>query len=379
MIVGPTGGGRSALIEAGLYDAAGAGLRCAYLGCEVTEPEFNARAAVLAQCRGDEITDELRESLARVRYLKLASVIAQAWANPDSWVQGIAARYEVVAIDPLSAVASALGLDFDKSNAEFIRFYDLLVQQLTAGGVTVVMVDNIGHAEDARRRAKGVSAKGDRADLTFSCSSSTSPVGLTIRAQKVRSVRAGFQRDDEWVFTKDTQQIERRGHQDPADRPAFRPTNIMEKVSRAVEQADGLSKSAIRAAVGGKAEWVDLALGLLIAEGYIEAEKDGQAHRHRSVKPYREAADPATESTESQPGPDPVPDSVPATESNRVPLSVGKGRGGDSVSGGNENGDRVPGLDLGAEVRRIGAMTDEAQAEREWQRLERKTAGTAAR
>src|SRR5207248_289693 len=122
----------------------------------------------------------------------------------SAWVEGIVACYELLAIDPLSAVASALDLDFDKSNAEFIRFYDRLVQSLTTRGVAVAMVDNVGHAEDAKRRAKGASAKSDRADLTFSCTLSTNPVGLIVKAQKVRSVRAGFQRGDEWLFGKDT-------------------------------------------------------------------------------------------------------------------------------------------------------------------------------
>jgi hypothetical protein len=146
VIVGPTGGGRSSLIEAGLYDAARAGARCAYLGSEVTEPEFNARAAVIAQRRGDDVDGELRGELERVRYLNLASAVAQAWTDPPAWVEGVVVRYDLLAIDPLSAVASALDLDFDKSNAEFIRFYDLLVQPLTARGVAVVMVDNVGHA-----------------------------------------------------------------------------------------------------------------------------------------------------------------------------------------------------------------------------------------
>ncbi len=364
VIVGPTGGGRSALIQAGLYDAAGAGLRCAYLGCEVTESEFNARAAILAQCRGDSVTDELRESLARVRYLNLASVTAQAEQDPEAWVQGITARYAVVAIDPLSAVASALDLDFDKSNAEFIRFYDRLVQPLTTRGVTVLIVDNIGHAEDAKRRAKGASAKQDRADLTFSCSPSTSPVGLAVKAQKVRSVRAGFQRGDEWLFVKDTQRIEHRGHQEPADRPAFRPTNIMEKVSRAVEHADGLTRNAICTAIGGRKENVTLALQLLVSEGYIAAEKAGQAHHHRSVKPYREAIDPATGSTGSQPGPNRVPVPVPATGSNRVPLSVGKGPVRDPVSGGAENSNRVPPAVCGVAEQPLSATLPEADADR---------------
>ncbi|MDP9417217.1 MAG: hypothetical protein M3P48_05150 [Actinomycetota bacterium] len=68
LISGPTGGGRSSLMEAGAYDAGRAGLRVAYLGSEVTEAEFHARAADLASRRGDRITDELRRDLERVRY-----------------------------------------------------------------------------------------------------------------------------------------------------------------------------------------------------------------------------------------------------------------------------------------------------------------------
>src|SRR4051794_33823222 len=44
VIVGPTGGGRSSLVQAALYDAARAGQDCAYLGSEVGPGEFNARA-----------------------------------------------------------------------------------------------------------------------------------------------------------------------------------------------------------------------------------------------------------------------------------------------------------------------------------------------
>jgi hypothetical protein len=349
VIVGPTGGGRSSLIEAGIYDAALAGARCAYLGSEVTEPEFNARAAMLAQRRGDDVDDELRGELARVRYVNLASVIAQAWADPPAWVEGIVARYDVLAIDPASAVASALDLDFDKSNAEWIRFYDRLVQPLTTRGVAVVIVDNVGHAEEAKRRAKGASAKSDRADLTFSCALSAIPVGLIIKAHKVRSIRAGFQRGDEWLFVRDTQRIESRdrGEGDEAG-ATFRPTTIMRRVSEAVEADEGLTRNAIRTTIGGRSEWVSLALELLVSEGYIEARRDGQSLHHFSVQPYRE-------DTESQPSPNRVPDSVPATESNRVPLSVGKGRVGDSVSGGAETGNRVPLPESG--------FSDDAQSE----------------
>ena len=63
--------------------------------------------------------------------------------------------FDVVGIDPLSAVASTLDLDFDKSNAEFVRFYDRLVQPLATAGVAVVMLDNIGHAIEARGASEG--------------------------------------------------------------------------------------------------------------------------------------------------------------------------------------------------------------------------------
>jgi hypothetical protein len=94
--------------------------------------------------------------------------------------------YNIVVIDPLAAVASAIDLDFDKSNADYVRAFDRLVQPLTTRGVTVIIVENIGHDPDARRRAKAASPKGDRADLTFSCSATTNPVCRARRAEAVR-------------------------------------------------------------------------------------------------------------------------------------------------------------------------------------------------
>ena len=104
LIVGATGQGRSSLLQVALYDAGKAGISCAYLGSEVTGEEFNARAATIAERRGDTIDDELRVALARVRYLDLASVIVKGWAledpaqrafkvNPRSWAEHIAPRY----------------------------------------------------------------------------------------------------------------------------------------------------------------------------------------------------------------------------------------------------------------------------------------------
>lgn len=134
IIVGPTGGGRSSLLQAGLYDASLQGLRCAYLGSEVTQVEFNARADMLAKVRGHQVDDDLRASLARVRYFDLSTVIIRAWTSPESWINRITSTYDIVAIDPPSSVGSALDLDFDSANSDYIRFHDKLIQPITTAG-----------------------------------------------------------------------------------------------------------------------------------------------------------------------------------------------------------------------------------------------------
>lgn len=310
---GPTGSGRSFLMEVGCYDASRHGVRCAYLGSEVTEAEFHARASVIANARGDEIDDELLEQLANTRYLNLASVIAAAWADPNAWVEGITSRYDVVILDPLSAVASALDLDFERSNNEFIRFYDTLVQPLTARDVAVLLPDNIGHAIEAKSRAKGVSAKSDRADLTFPCSKA--PHGLLIKAGKVRTIRAGFQTGDTWLFDRATFQIRRQDpDQHPDESVGFRPTTLMQRVSEFVERQPGVGKKDIRTGVSGRNNYVDDAIRALIAEGYIEQRTDARGgHHHFPVMPFDAESD-------EGPCPDLAPNGVPTVPT--LPHSV---------------------------------------------------------
>jgi hypothetical protein len=294
VIVGPTGGGRSSLIQACAYDGARAGLRVLYMGHEVTEEEFNARSAKYVDLRGDVIGDELLNDLARVRYVDLGGVIATAWERPDEWAEGIAARYDVVAIDPLSAVESALGLNFEQSNRDYIGFYDRLVQPVVKRGVTVIAADNVGHAIEAKGRAKGASAKQDRADVTFACSLVAAPPGLLIRARKVRSARSPIRRDDEWIFHRDTQLVERRETGTADAGVAFRPTTLMERVSEALEQGS-LSKSAIRRHVKGRNEYIDQAILCLEREDYLTHDQAG----YTLVKPFTDD-DPAPDPAQSQ-------------------------------------------------------------------------------
>jgi hypothetical protein len=356
LISGPTGGGRSSLVQACAYDAARAGLRVAYIGSEVTEPEFNARAADLARRRGDTVDDQLREQLARVRYLNLPSVVVAAWANPRPWVETTAAAYDVVLLDPLSSVAAALDLDFDKSNAEFVRFYDKLVQPVAARGPAVVMLDNVGHAADARTRAKGASAKSDRADLTFSCALRASPAALLITAKKVRSIRCPFKHGDSWLFVRDTQHTDAlpRDNDQAHDPAKFRPTRLMERVSQLLEDQDGLGARDIQAAFKSRDVHVAQAVTCLVDEGYVERDDHGPGKRteHHSRRPFRKIDDPHRLPV-SQPSPNRLPETRQDTVS-PSPLPYG----------GRETGDTPP--ETPADTNRLPtpdeALADHAQA-----------------
>jgi len=72
-----------------------------------------------------------------------------------------------------------------------------------------------------------------------------------------------------------------------ADQP-FRPTVLMERISRYVEINPGLSARAVVAGVTGNAQAKRLALELLVSEGYIAQERSGQTLLNHSVKPFRE-------------------------------------------------------------------------------------------
>jgi hypothetical protein len=72
---------------------------------------------------------------------------------------------------------------------------------------------------------------------------------------------------------------------------AFRPTVLMERVSRFLAENPGASVNAIRHGVHGNNNVIDQAVRVLIAERYIECRQQGQAKRHYPVRDYGEDTD----------------------------------------------------------------------------------------
>jgi hypothetical protein len=226
---------------------------------------------------------------------------------------------DIVILDSTRTFLSGFQLDEDSSD-DFAKFAAAIVDPLFRAGIATVQLDNTGHGDTGR--ARGSSSKGDLADVLYSLKTTT-PFDEHRRGH-LKLVRAHSRFGDVapaftielgaghfGAFTPDTTAADDPSHE------TFRPTKLMERVSRAIEETPGLSKRAIRDSVKGKASWVDLALELLIAEHHVRTQPDGQALRHHITTPYREPDD-----TNRVPVSEPCPNRVPDTgESDRVPVS----------------------------------------------------------
>lgn len=217
-------------------------------------------------------------------------------------------------------------------NVDVARWRELVVSPLLdpLSAAAVVEIDHVVKDKEQRGRyAIGGQHKLAGVDVAYGVKVVT-PFGrgrdgvlqLTINKDRPGFVR-GFATDKIAAIAKISSTVD--GAVSVALEPAgqdaatFRPTLLMQRVSEAVIAEPGLTTNGIERGVQGKAEWVREATRVLIAEGYIKRERDGNAYRHQSERAYLEAQDNGTTShvpTASQPRPDvngagPRPASLP--------------------------------------------------------------------
>lgn len=110
----------------------------------------------------------------------------------------------------------------------------------------------------------------------------------------------------------------------------WRPTAIMERISRALEDADEpMSVRALDRAVNGKKEHKQIATDLLVKSGHVDlAQGPRRAVLHQLVRPYRQTDDPLSDLYQG-PG-DSHPSNDPETPSVSVPVPR-KGDGGHTL------------------------------------------------
>jgi hypothetical protein len=310
-VAAPLKSGKSIGFLAHAVDMVTADARVVILDRENGADEYARRLRDILADRPAAARDAVRDRLAYYAWpaVKLTDgqQLAGALDGPD-----------VVIIDSTRTFLSALSLDENASD-DFATFATAIVEPLFRAGIATVQLDNTGHGDT--NRARGSSSKGDLADVLYTLK--TVAAFDEQRRGRLRLVRSHSRFGD--VAPAFTMELG-AGHfgafaAEHADgATTFRPTELMRRVVALLKAEPGLSKRAIRQAVKGtKNDAKDLALELLIAEGHVRIERDGQAIHHYIDKPFHEPDNPPC-LTVPQPCPGTDRDTVPS-----VPLPVGGG------------------------------------------------------
>lgn len=209
----------------------------------------------------------------------------------------------LVVIDGITEAMAAHSLD-PLSNADVATFNAKLPKPFAAAGCIVASIDHVTKSREGRGSyALGAQHKKSAVDGASYITELIRPFGHGLhgiakiviakdRPGRVRQHSPGGlagtlhlrSEIDGSVFASIAPPKTTAAGEDPEP---FRPTVLMERVSRYIEATPGLSGRAVLAAVTGKTLHLRLALELLIKEGYVSPSKRGNAILHSSVKPFR--------------------------------------------------------------------------------------------
>lgn len=228
----------------------------------------------------------------------------------------------VVVVDAYGPTSSALGLAQNSAD-DVDRLYQVVVGPFHRAGATTLVLDHVTKDKETRGRwAIGSQRKLAVADVGLMVAldgagrlSRTTPGSVRVTVTKDRpghldrsaSRRVTFTPDGAggvgWLLRVQGGAGEGAG--------GFRPTHLMERVSRHLEAAGRPLSRNEATDVKGNTDAVRTALAALVSEGFVSVERAGQAHLHRVVRGYREADDALsdgapvtlTEPTEPKPSP----------------------------------------------------------------------------
>ena len=215
---------------------------------------------------------------------------------------------DLVVLDGVNAAMTLLGLDLN-SNTDATKFSQAVLKPLKSQGAGVLTIDHVPKNKDNRGNY-AIGAQAKRADID-GCAISVAVVAPFGRGQNgelkmtvtkdrpghVRAISLGAKAVGVAHLRSANENKVRIMIEPFRDKNGgFRPTHLMEKVSKLLEGANGpLSKSAVEKGIEGKADAIRIACQCLIDGGFVEIQNGSRNSLNLMlVKAYREADDPSS-------------------------------------------------------------------------------------
>lgn len=252
----------------------------------------------------------LRELGATVPELaELAYVEPAEPARPDAIARLVGLAPALVVLDAAAGAYQLEGLD-DNKRGDVERFAAIYVRAFWRAGIATILLDHVTkNAETRGSYAIGSERKVGGADvhLGFEVVTPIKRGGTGLYKVTTHKDRGGFLRRGKLAefhlhSDPDTHAISwelRPAEEAHGDEHEFRPTHLMEKVSRWLElQQSPVSRNEVEKAVEGKGQYVREALDILTREAWISETKGAKRARLvESVRAYREADDDTSSSS----------------------------------------------------------------------------------
>ena len=255
-------------------------------------------------------------------------IYLQPEVRPDSveerraWEEILSGSYALAVIDGVTDALGVFGLSTNDNDdvARWIRGMPKLIAART--GAAVVLIDHV--TKDASNRNRfAIGGQAKMAGLTGAAYTVevTAPLGRGLRGEVVLKIgkdRPGAVREHCGSFSKKdrTQEAARivvdstvepptviveapeaRSDETTCGPRPFRPTNLMQRASQAIEQHSGeLTKNKVAKEAGGNKQATLAAIDILREEGYVTTTRGRLGHDvYESVNPYREKDDPLSD------------------------------------------------------------------------------------
>lgn len=206
-------------------------------------------------------------------------------------------------VDGVTEAMSDIGLD-PLSGTDVAAYYAGSPRWLARTGAAVVLIDHVTKSTEGRgrwaigseRKVSGLTGAGYGFEtLAPFGRGRTGTVKITVAKDRCGHIRQHAGAKNVIVMAElrswpdDGVTVTFGEPEAPADaKDSFRPTHLMEEMSKAIVNSPGLTTRALRGAIAGKSEYKDLALELLVIEGYVEVELGpNRSKLHKSKVAFR--------------------------------------------------------------------------------------------